>query len=178
MKAASKAATKKKAKGSASLEPRIALALTSKEALGQVEAVLKEGFDGSQKWSYFLDQGPDAALLGTLAKLTPGQASHVAGGTSIAAHVHHLVFSLQASTDWISGIRKEYDWKESWSVSSVSAAGWKTLQESLASCRKRLTSAVRAGGTRSEKEFGGAVGAAVHLAYHLGAIRQKVRALP
>ena len=78
--------------------------------LGQLLAVLREGFEGPQeRWSYFTNAGPEAGLFGTLAKLDAAVASRASGGTTIAGHVHHLVFSLKASAEWIRGERKKYD---------------------------------------------------------------------
>lgn len=77
--------------------------------VSQLRAVLREAFEGPQaKWTYFIDNRPDAAVLGTVDGLSAEQASRSsgAGGTSIASHVHHLCFSLAASSAWIRGERR------------------------------------------------------------------------
>ena len=80
--------------------------LSKEIAVGQFEAVLRETFEGSpDKWSYFTDPGPEGAFFGTLARLSASEASRLVAGSTIAAHVHHVVFSLDASAAWIRGCR-------------------------------------------------------------------------
>jgi hypothetical protein len=149
--------------------------ISTQVTVGQVMAVLLEAFEGPpEKWSYFTDQGPEAGLFGTLGKLDATAASRATGGSTIAAHVHHLVFSLDASASWIRGERVRHDWAQSWSVSTVDEAGWRELLERLRAGYQELRRTVEVHAADSLEAFGGAVGAAAHAAYHLGAIRQKV----
>ncbi|HEX7118414.1 MAG TPA: DinB family protein [Longimicrobiales bacterium] len=146
-------------------------------ALEQLLAVLREGFEGpAEAWSYFTDSGGEAALFGTLDRLSAEQASQPSGpgGTTIAGQVHHLVFSLSASTDWILDRWEPRDWGESWRVTTVDEAAWAELRDALRRGYEALTDAVQARAMADEKAFGGAVGAIAHIAYHLGAIRQKL----
>ena len=66
-------------------------------------AALKEGLDGPGKWGFFSDSGPEAGLAATLKALSASEASRVTGGTSIAAHAYHLVFSLNATVLYMNG---------------------------------------------------------------------------
>jgi hypothetical protein len=142
--------------------------------IGQLLAVLREGFEGSkQQWSYFTDGPAETALLGTLSKLTAAQASQPIGGTSIAAHAHHVRFGLGASEAWIKGDKTSRDWQESWRVKTVDEAAWARLQQDLRSGHEALSRAIQAHATASLESAGGAIGAIAHVAYHLGAIRQK-----
>src|SRR5688572_23418643 len=101
-------------------------------AVDQIRAILQEAFDGPQQaWSYFTDQGTDAALLGTLEKLTAAEASRVVGGTSVAAHVHHVAFGLSASAGWIKGDRTQRNWQESWLISTIDDNAWPVLLDVL-----------------------------------------------
>ncbi len=146
-------------------------------ATEQLLAVLREGFEGSRGgWSYFTDSGPEAALFGTLERLSAEEVSRPSGpgGTTIAGQVHHLVFSLSASTDWILGRWESRDWAESWRVSAVDEAAWTKLRDELRQGYSALADAVRERAAADEKTFGGTVGAIAHVAYHLGAIRQKL----
>lgn len=143
-------------------------------AVGQLVAVLREGFEGAEQWSYFTDHGTDAGLLGTLAKLSARQASEPRGGTSIVAHAHHTSFALDASAAWIRGDRSRRNWQESWSVKQLDEEGWKQLQEELRKRYEDLREAIEKEAATSPEAFGGAAGAVAHVAYHLGAIRQKV----
>jgi len=142
----------------------------------QLLDILREGMEGSpHPWSYFTDPGAESSLLGVLDKLDAEQASQPRGGTSIAAQVHHVTFALEASAGWIRGERKSLDWAQSWNVSQVDPEGWQQLLSQLKSAYADLRQAIETSPLESAEEVGGAIGAVAHLAYHLGAIRQKVR---
>ncbi|HTS01267.1 MAG TPA: DinB family protein [Thermoanaerobaculia bacterium] len=137
-------------------------------------AALKEGLDGPGKWGFFSDAGPDAGLAATLKALSASEASRVTGGTSIAAHAYHLVFSLGATVAYMNGDRTPQDWAKSWSVVSVTEPTWKRLQDDLASAFAETKTAIETLAKTGFEPAGLAVGAPAHVAYHLGAIRQKV----
>ena len=149
--------------------------VTTGTVLRQIQAVLREGFEGpKERWSYFTDNNPDAGLLGTVGGLRAAEASRQIGGGSIAAHVHHVVFALEASSGWIRGERKHHNWAESWSVSTVDDAAWARLLERLRAGYDDLRAAIEGYALTSEESIGGAVAALAHLGYHLGAIQQKL----
>ena len=146
--------------------------------IGQLNAVLREGWEGPEhKLSYFLDKGPDAGLRNTLAKLTAEEASREVGGNSVAAHAHHVLFSFEAFGAFISGDHSKRDWNESWRVSTVDEEAWQKLQSELAAGYDRLQATIEQHAGSSDAAAGGAVGVVAHLAYHIGAIRQKIAAL-
>ncbi len=143
--------------------------------LGQIIGVLEEAFEGPrQSWSYFTDSGKDSGLLGTLERLSAGEASRVLGRTSIAAHVHHVIFGLRASAAWIEGDRTTRKWSVSWSLMEADDAEWRRMQEALRSGYRDLRRDVEIYAATSAESMGGVIGALAHVAYHLGAIRQKV----
>ena len=137
-------------------------------------AALKEGLDGPGKWGFFSDSGPEAGLAATLKALSASEASRVTGGTSIAGHAHHLVFSLNATVLYMNGDRTPQDWAQSWSVVSVTEPTWRKLQDDLKSAFEDTRKAVQTVAKTGFEAAGLAVGAPAHVAYHLGAIRQKV----
>lgn len=93
---------------------------TADIVLGQLAAVLREALQGSpERWSYFTDSGQKGGFFGTLTPLTAADASLPLAGTSIAAHVHHVAWGMDATAAWIRGDRKARDWKESWKITSV-----------------------------------------------------------
>ena len=144
----------------------------------QLLAVLREGFDGpSPKVTYFLDGGPDAGLRNTLAQLDAGQASQPWGGNSVAAHARHVLFSFEAFGAFIAGDRAQRDWNESWNVSTVDDTSWAKLQSDLATAYDALRRTIETHGEESVEASGGSLAAVTHLAYHIGAIRQKIAAL-
>jgi hypothetical protein len=144
-------------------------------AVQQLLSVLREAVEGqSESWTYFIDKRPDAALLGALATVGADEASRVLGDTSIAAHVHHAAFAMAASAAAMEGDQTPVDWKESWGVKSVDDAGWMELVSRVGHEYQRLRRAIESRASSSEAGFGEAVGAIAHVAYHLGAIRQKI----
>jgi hypothetical protein len=145
------------------------------EIVGQILDVLGEAFEGpKERWSYFTDNRSDAGLFGTLGKLAAADASRTLGKTSIAAHVHHVIFGLDASARWIEGSRTTHDWKESWSTDTVNDAEWARMREKLRSSYKDMRRDIELYASSSKESMGGVIGALAHVAYHLGAIRQKV----
>jgi hypothetical protein len=142
----------------------------------QLLSVLAEGFEGPrQSLTYFLDTGPDAGLRNTLAGISAEDASAVWGGNSIAAQAYHVLFSFEAFGAFVRGDRNSRDWNESWRVSSVGEAEWKKLQEDLEREYQSLREAIR--GAEGDEAIRGALAAVTHLAYHIGALRQKLVAL-
>jgi hypothetical protein len=158
------------------MAPQAQLAMP--DVIGQLTAVLSEAFDGPPgNSSYFTDSRRNTGLFGTLGPLSAEQASTPFAGSTIAAHVHHLVFSLEASSAWIHGDRSSRDWGSSWRVSRVDEAGWTKLREDLRRGYAELRSAVDEHATDGVDAAGGAIAVVAHVAYHLGAIRQKTAAL-
>jgi hypothetical protein len=145
--------------------------------LTELLAVLREAFEGAAGGSYFIDGGEGSGLLANLARLDAEAASREVGGTSIAAHAHHIAFSLEASTAWIRGERTPRRWRESWSVSAVDSAEWSRLQEGIRERYAGLLRAIEEFAATDADAAGGAIGVVAHAAYHLGAIRQKLASL-
>ena len=149
--------------------------ISTAEAIDQLLAVLREGFEGpAQRWSYFTDHGPEAGLLGTLDRLTAGEASVRYGGTSIAAHAHHVGFGLEASAAWIAGDREPRHWEESWTLQTVDDETWRDLRARLREGHQTVRTAILAFASAGTETMGVAIATVAHVAFHLGAIRQKV----
>jgi hypothetical protein len=147
----------------------------SDAAIQQLLAILREAFEGPpEKSSYFVDNDSDAGYLGTLHKLNASEASQAVGGSTIAAHVHHMIFSLEASASWIRGDRSSRNWQDSWRTRTADQAEWSRMLDSLRTGYEDLRESIESHGRSSEDAFGGAAGALAHAAYHLGAIRQKM----
>ncbi len=150
-------------------------AIGMREMVDQVLGVLSEAFEGPREnWSYFTDSGRESGLFGTLERLDAQTASRILGRTSIAAHVNHVIFGLHASARWIEGNRTTHKWDESWSVSTVDNPAWTQTKERLRTAYRDMRRAMEIFAMESEEAMAGAVGALAHVAYHLGAIRQKV----
>ncbi|HQR08368.1 MAG TPA: hypothetical protein PLN21_16180 [Gemmatales bacterium] len=149
--------------------------LDNETVMGQLLAVLREGYEGpTTPWSYFTDARPDAGLTGSLKTLSAADASRSVAGLSIVAHVHHVAFGMNASADWIRGDHTPKEWDTSWSILSVDDQGWIKLKQTLQEAYDNLRQAMAFHNADSAYSFGGAVASIAHLAYHLGAIRQKL----
>lgn len=146
--------------------------------IDQLLSVLREAFEGpKESWSHFTDNSPDDGLIGTLSKIDAQKASRSVGGTSIAAHVHHVSFGLEVSSAWINGDRSPRNWKESWQISMVDEAAWQEMLKQVRREYEKLRQSIESNATSSLEAMGGAIAAIAHVAYHLGAIRQKVNVL-
>ncbi len=151
------------------------MAVSLKDVTDQLLDVLRETFEGPRDvWSYFTDNTPEAGLFGTLNTVGAAEASRMTGKTSIAAHVRHVVFALDASTAWISGDRSVRNWKESWRADSLREPAWRELLGRLEISYRALRNAIEEHALATVESMGGALGALAHAAYHLGAIRQKI----
>jgi hypothetical protein len=154
--------------------------MTSDGVTSQLLAVLKETIEGpGDHGSYFIDKG--TGLLQTLETLSLSQrglerafASAAPGRPSIAAHVKHTSFHMNAICAWPRGDQSRRDWPSSFVLENHDAATWTALLEELKFEYQDFQSVIREFATGSDEALGGAVGGIVHVAYHLGAIRQLV----
>lgn len=139
--------------------------------------VLREGIDGASGPSpYFVDTRPGTGLSGTLTNMSASDASRLLGGTTIAAHVYHVAFGMRAAAAAIVGDDTQWDWAESWRVTSVDDAAWTELRKRLDREYDSLRRSIQLHALSGDDRFGEAIGAITHVAYHLGAIRQKMLA--
>lgn len=114
-----------------------------------------------------------AGLRNTLASLTAEEASQTWGNNSIAGQAAHILFSFEAFGAAIAGDRSARDWDSSWLVNELDAAGWKKLRDDLEAAYDDLRVTIETHAAKNEAAQRRALTAALHLAYHLGAIRQK-----
>jgi len=139
-----------------------------------VKGLLSELAHGPTDVAYVLNRG-DRGLLASLRSLSAAQASAQPDGrSSIASHVHHVRYGLNLINRWARGedVYGQADWSESWRHQQVNDSEWDALvagleheirnwQEAMALPRPLDVAAIRE-----------TIGSVVHLAYHLGAIRQ------
>src|SRR5438105_3233105 len=124
-------------------------------ATQQVLDLLKETFEGSPTTgSAYTDPGPAGGMFGTLAKVDAAAASEPRCGSSIASHVGHVVFALEASSAWIHGDHTARKWRESWLVSKVSDEEWNDLRGKVNAGYHDMREAIRSQATSSDDAFG------------------------
>ena len=125
--------------------------------------------------AFVLNSG-DEGLLRSLDKLSAADASRsVNDGATIAAHVQHVRYGLSLMNRWASEGGNPFadaKWDEAWKTSAVDEPAWTEIRRGFADQARRWTTALSAPREVAEVELAGMIGSIVHLAYHLGAIRQ------
>jgi hypothetical protein len=148
------------------------LAATVRHSLNTLLRELIEGPPGPE--AFVLNPG-DRGLLASLDALSATDASQrVSGRSSVAAHVDHLRYGLELLNRWTRGENpwRDADFAPSWKREVADDAQWRELRAALA-LESRAWLATTA--QRCDWDEAGltiALASAVHLAYHLGAIRQ------
>jgi hypothetical protein len=138
--------------------------------------LLRELLYGPPKEFAFVLNPGDVGLFASLDKLSAEEASaRPEGRSSIAAHVDHLHYGFSLLNRWLAGDKDAFggtDYAVSWTRQSVDEAGWDALRKKLA---VEAAAWVETAGTPRSWDadtLNGAIGSIVHLAYHIGAIRQ------
>lgn len=138
--------------------------------------LFSELVDGSASDGAFVLNPGDAGLLRSLDKLSEDEASRaVHDGATIAAHAEHLRYGLSLMNRWAREGGNPFadaTWDAAWRISRVDGAQWDDIRAGLRTETERWLHALRTPREASEVELSGMIGSIVHLAYHLGAIRQ------
>ena len=141
--------------------------------------LFKETFEGPppQTASCYLDQ--NAGLFQTLEKVSAETASRSfsQGAPTIAAHCEHVRFYIATLRELMHGPAGKIDWKQSWLVQTVNSSEWETLKEELRRAYRTVREELSSVESWSDIPVGHGMAILVHTAYHLGSIRQLVRAL-
>ena len=146
-----------------------------------VSKLLTEIFDGPPaEEAYILNPG-DLGLHRQLDTISAAIASQQAipGKPSIAAHVDHVHFGLSLLTRWLSGEENPWanaDWNGSWQRTTVTDDQWRMLRDNLREKAATWQKAVAVRTDWDDLSAAGALSTIAHTAYHLGAIRQILRA--
>lgn len=148
-------------------------------ALHTLLSELGEG--GSGDACYVLNP-TDPGILKSLGRISAADASRIpaAGGASIAAHVDHLCYGFELLNRYAAGEEDAFataDYSRSWERTAVSEGEWEQLRGRLAAQLHTWRGAVGELDPNIQLHVTGAIASVVHLAYHLGAIRQMDRAL-
>ena len=140
-----------------------------------MQELLRETYEGARpgEGTQYLDH--TSGLIPTLSRLTAEQASVRAGNhPSIASHVRHMIFHLRVSHEWVMGDHSRRDWKGSFEPQTVTATEWKQLLAELESTRQDFLRAMKSLPPETFVAEGAGMGSIAHLAYHLGALRQRL----
>lgn len=127
----------------------------------------------------YLDKG--TSLFETLNSVNAKEASTPArpGGTTIAAHVDHIDFYLKVISKYMQGGWSEkIDWSQSWLTKTVNEKEWEALKKKLFATYEEVVKQINSfDDWIDKKKIGGAMAVVVHTAFHIGAIRQILKAV-
>ena len=131
-----------------------------------IRALLTEAYEGSvQVW--FSDH--NTGLFSSLQNLTAEQAS----SKPIAAHTEHLRWALAMVNAMMRGERPVMDWKQSWTVQTVTKLEWQKILEQLKLEYQTLMDNMPSDPDLTDLMFvTSGVALVAHAASHLGALRQ------
>ena len=142
--------------------------------LGRLFSELVDG-PSARAGAFVLNTG-DAGLLGSLDKLSAADASRaVNDGATIAAHAQHLRDGLSLMNRWASEGGDPFadaKWDLAWKTSAVDANRWQEIRNGLRDEANRWLRVLNSPRDVTDVELTGMMASIVHLAYHLGAIRQ------
>jgi hypothetical protein len=133
--------------------------------------------DPSSTW--FIDNEPDAGILGLIAHVSAAQASRPVNGpadpgSTIAAHIEHLRWSLAQTNASLRGEEPPWKWKESWHLIEADPAEWDRLRTDLQTEFEMLLQELPRLPELSGELLSGILALLPHAAYHLGTIRQMI----
>lgn len=150
--------------------------MNTNDATASLTRLFSELIDGASEDGGFVLNRGDIGLLRALEKLSGADASRsVNGGATIAAHAQHLRYGLSLMNRWAAEGGNPFadaKWDAAWKVSLVDDNEWTTIQNGLRDETNRWRQTLGAPRTVTEIEFAGMISSIVHLAYHVGAIRQ------
>lgn len=121
----------------------------------------------------------DTGWTYTLAALDASQASWpvAPGGTTIAAQTAHALYYVEVITQGMEGDEPPTDWPGSFTPAEVDETSWEDLCERMRAGLDQFRMLVSGRSEWNEDQLGDLLGALAHTAYHLGAVRQIVRAI-
>lgn len=141
--------------------------------------LLRELMDGPPADTCFVLNPGDKGLIRTMNALSAEQASaRPDGRSSIASHIDHVTFGFNLLTRWLQGENPwaGADYGASWTRQQVTDQQWRALCERLDTEARAWLAVMDTPQPWNETTMLGATAAVVHLAYHVGAIRQLSKA--
>ncbi len=146
-----------------------------------ITTLLTEAYEGppDPTSTWFVDNEPDAGIFGLLKDVSAEEASVSADrsgnpGTSIAANVEHLRWSLALSNAMMRGEDHPGKWAESWLVSTVDEGAWDRLRGELRAEFEALRDGIRRQTQLPGEYLPGVLALLPHAAFHLGMMRQMI----
>ncbi len=154
--------------------------MDTNEVIQSIITLFSEAYAGpaNPTATWFIDNEPDSGILGIIAGVSAFQASWSTKnndpGTSIAANVEHLRWSLVATNRALEGDAYQGRWRESWNTLGVDETRWQQLQNELRKEYERLVANLGKQTDLTGDALTGVMALLPHAAYHLGTIRQQL----
>ncbi len=149
--------------------------------VSSIVVLFSEAYEGpaDKTASWFIDNEPDSGILGVLKGVSAAEASTSVDrsgkpGTTIAANVEHLRWSLANVNGALLGQAYNTQWKESWTMLDADEAAWDQLRAELRSEFETLRQAIGRQEDLPGILLNGLLALIPHAAYHLGTIRQMI----
>jgi len=152
--------------------PDVMNELSVRESIALLLRELLRGPD--PKGGFVLNPG-DGGLLASLDALSSGDASaRPDGHSSVAAHVDHLRYGFELLNRWANGEDPwgTADYAASWTRQRVNDEEWQSLRAALTREASVWLEASSRRTDWSSEALTNTISSVVHLAYHVGAIRQ------
>ena len=150
------------------------------DTAGALVRLFAELTDGVSGGGYVLNTG-DIGLLRSLGNLSAADASRsVNDGATIAAHAQHVRYGLSLMNEWAAEGGDPFanaKWDDAWKVSAVGETEWREIRDGLREEARRWIEVLKTPRDVAAVQLTGMVASVVHLAYHLGAIRQIHKAI-
>jgi len=151
-----------------------------KEVLQSIITLVSEAYTGpadpSSTW--FIDNEPDSGILGLIGDVSAGEASWSTNrdqpGTTIAAHIEHLRWSLASANAALQGKPYQGNWSESWNTLQADENKWRQLRSDLKNEFEHLRENLQKQDDLTGQFLTGVMALIPHAAYHLGTIRQQI----
>jgi hypothetical protein len=137
--------------------------------------LLRELLEGPASSGAFVLNRGDPGILGSLDALSAEAASARPGNrSSVAAHVEHLRYGFELRNRWARGEDpwSTARWADSWIRQEVTEEEWKDRRAALAAEARAWLATSAEPRDWNSLDLTEALSNTVHLAYHLGAIRQ------
>lgn len=141
-----------------------------------VGILFREAFEGippGASGTWFVEK--DEAIFNTMNSVSAEQASKTppAGCQSLAAHAFHIHYTLKRMNDEIRSVSRTDSWEVSWAKQTASPGEWEQLKKDIRLEYELILEFLTTNENWAEEGWvTGTAALPVHMAYHLGAIRQ------
>lgn len=154
--------------------------MDTNEVIKSIVTLFSEAYAGpaDPKSTWFIDNEPDSGILGLIAAVSAVEASRSTNGnqpgTTIAAHIEHLRWSLANANAALQGKPYQGNWSESWNTLEADGHAWDHLRSDLKDEFELLRENLQKQHDLSGDYLTGVMALIPHAAYHLGTIRQQI----